>query len=215
MSDQDLLQAALRSDLGVFIHRAFLTLHPGGEYLPSWHVDAMAYRLMQMRQGALNRLIITVPPRHLKSISCSVAFPAWLLGLDPTLRMICASYSLELASRLAEDTRRVMRADWYQACFPETQFSPNQNSEGFITTTANGYRLATSVGGSVTGLGADIIVIDDPHKADEAQSEVKRKAVIDWYRESLSTRLNHPDRGGIVLIQQRFHEEDLAGFLLQ
>src|SRR5882724_501540 len=114
MNSRELMLAALRSDPSLFIRRAFHTVSPGDEYKHNWHVDAIAYYLMLAMLGDIKRLIITMPPRFMKSISASVAFVAWLLGRDPTARVICASYALELAMRLSMDTRRVMDADWYQ-----------------------------------------------------------------------------------------------------
>jgi hypothetical protein len=93
-------QAILRNDLPTFIHKAFTTLCPGQEFERSWHIKAIAYRLEQVRRGEIKRLIINMPPRSLKSISASVAFPAFVLGRDPTSRFICVSYSGDLAKSI-------------------------------------------------------------------------------------------------------------------
>src|ERR1700719_613057 len=108
------LDRKLRSDLKTFIHRTFQTVAPAQTYHRNWHVDAMAYHLEQCASGQIKRLLITLPPRHLKSICASVAFPAWMLGRDPSKRIVCASYSADLASKHARDCRRVMAADWYR-----------------------------------------------------------------------------------------------------
>jgi hypothetical protein len=140
-SDTRQLKAVLRQDLFSFIHRTFLTVVPGAEFVPNWHIEAIAYQLYRCYLGEITRLIITVPPRHLKSIASSVAFPAWLLGRDPTARIVCVSYSSELAIKHALDTRTVMTADWYRDCFPRTRLDPQKNTQQELLTTRRGGRL--------------------------------------------------------------------------
>jgi predicted phage terminase large subunit-like protein len=207
-------RAALRKNLSCFIHRTFMTVSPGQRYLANWHIDALAWHLKQVAEGKCKRLIVTLPPRHLKSIAVSVAFPAWLLGHNPRQRIVCVSYSQDLADKHALDTRAVLNAAWYRRCHPRTRLSPEKHALGELMTTRRGSRLATSVGGTLTGRGGNILLIDDPHKADEAQAAPTRQAVIDWYRNTLLSRLDDPN-GAIVLVQQRLHQEDLAGHLLQ
>ena len=112
MSEHDVLEAALREDLSSFIQKAFQVVSPADTYKHNWHVDLIADRLERCYRGEIKRLIITVPPRSLKSICASVAFPAWVLGKDPSRKLICASYSSELASKLARDSRAVMESAW-------------------------------------------------------------------------------------------------------
>ncbi|MEX1303682.1 MAG: phage terminase large subunit [Rhodovibrionaceae bacterium] len=212
-SDQDLLNVALRHDLHSFVRKTFATVSPGDRFQSNWHIEAIAYLLNRCYHGEAHRLIITQPPRSLKSICSSVAFVAWALGHDPQLRFICVSYSQDLADELSRQFRLVVESAWYRQTFPGMRLK--RSSEGECITTAGGGRLATSVGGTLTGRGADIIIIDDPLKAAEAQSETARRAVIDWYRTVLVTRLNDKARGSIVLVMQRLHEEDLAGYLLE
>ena len=112
------LAALLRNDLRFFIWKCFRTILPGTRYLPNWHIDAIVYRLLQVRDGEITRLLINVPPRSLKSISVSVAYVAWLLGHDPTRRIIVVSYSNELAAELHRQFRMVTDATWYRELFP-------------------------------------------------------------------------------------------------
>jgi predicted phage terminase large subunit-like protein len=188
------------------------TVLPGARYQRNWHIDAIVHQLMRVRDGDISRLLINQPPRSLKSISVSVAYVAWLLGHDPTRRIIVVSYSNELAAELHRQFRMVMDAPWYRALFPAMRRARDTGTE-FITT-AGGSRYATSVGGTLTGRGADLIVVDDPLKAEEAMSEPARKRVIEWYGGTLVSRLNDKENGPIVLIMQRLHENDLAGHLL-
>ncbi|NIJ43500.1 putative phage terminase large subunit-like protein [Parvibaculum indicum] len=211
--ERQLLNAVLREDLGAFVHKVFQTVSSGDTYLPNWHIDAIVYRLTQVRDGEIRRLVITQPPRSLKSICTSVAFVAWAMGHDPKLRFICVSYSTELANTLSRHFRLVVESDWYRELFPRMRIAKLTESE--ITTTAGGGRSAVTVGGTLTGRGADIIVIDDPMKAEEAQSETTRRRVKEWYGNTLLSRLNDKKTGSILLVMQRLHEDDLAGHLLE
>jgi len=116
-TDARKFEGLLRNDFRAFTHKAFTTLCPGQEYERSWHIEAIAYRLERVRRGEIKRLIINMPPRSLKSIAASVAFPAFALGHDPTRRIICVSYSAELAKKHSNDFRAVLEAAWYRAMF--------------------------------------------------------------------------------------------------
>ena len=151
----------------------------------------------------------------MKSISSSVAFPAWLLGHDPSLNVLAVSYSEGLSEKLALDCRKVLESSWFREAFPGVRIAKNQGARMDFATTRGGGRYSTTVGGALTGRGGDIIIIDDPHKPEDAVSNVKRQAVLSWYRSTLLSRLNDPVNSAIVLIQQRVHEEDLAGYLLE
>lgn len=211
---QNEFDVLLRNDLANFIARTFAHLDPQTEFAHNWHLDLLADRLMQVRQGKIRRLIITVPPRSGKSISASVAFPAWVLGQSPASRIICASYGQELANKLARDTAAVMSSDWYCRVFP-TRLASNRSAAADFETTMRGGRMATSVGGVLTGRGGDIVIIDDPVKPDEAMSDAQRQAANDWFDNTLYTRLNDKRTGAIVIIMQRLHLDDLVGHVLE
>ena len=176
------------------------------------YIELLASRLEDCRAGRVRRLIVNLPPRSLKSHCCSIAFIAWLLGHNPAIQIIAASYGQDLADKLARDTRTLMEADWYRALFP-TRLSARKAVNDF-TTTAGGTRMATSVGGVLTGRGADVIVIDDPLKPDQALSDVGRKAVNEWYENTLLSRLNNKRTGCIIIVMQRLHQDDLVGHVL-
>ncbi len=207
-------QALLVQDLSSFIARAFAELNPGTPFLPNWHIDLIADRLMQVYCRRIKRLIINIPPRNMKSICASVAFPAWALGRDPSLKIICASYASELADKLARDTQLLMNAPFYRQIFPGTKLSANRRAVHDFTTTAHGVRYAVSTGGALTGRGADFLIIDDPLKPDEATSEVQRQAVNDWFDGTALSRLDNKQEGAIVIIMQRLHLNDLVGHAL-
>lgn len=207
-------RAALRDDLASFIARTFATLDGGQAYHPNWHIELIADRLERCYRREIKRLIIALPPRNLKSICASVAFPAWALGHNPTLRFICVSYAQDLAGKHARDTRTIMLQDWYRRTFPNAGFNPAKMAEEEFAMLAGGYRLATSVGGTLTGRGGNIIIIDDPMKPQEALSDTKRDSVRQWYDSTLSSRLDNKKDDVIILIMQRVHVDDLVAHVL-
>jgi len=143
----------------------------------------------------------------------SIAFPAWCLGHDPSAQILCVSYAQDLADKLARDCRSIMLRPWYQRMFA-TRLAPHRQAVAEFLTTAQGYRLSTSNGGVLTGKGADMILIDDPLKPEEALSDVQRRATNDWFDNTLYSRLNDKRHGAIVIIMQRLHEDDLVGHVL-
>src|ERR1700730_15605388 len=203
----------LRLDLGYFAQLCFCELNPQAAFLPNWHIEVIAAKLAAVRAGRIRRLIINLPPRHLKSLLASIAFPAWCLGHDPSAQILSVSYGQELADKLARDCRSIMTSAWYRRIFPTRLAAHRQAVQEFVTT-AQGYRLATSNGGVLTGRGADIILIDDPLKPEEALSETQRQAANEWFNHTLYSRLNNKRHGAIVIIMQRLHEDDLVGHVL-
>ena len=192
-----LIDSKVRSSLATFIQRTFQTVVPGKPYHDNWHIKAIAWHLEQCLSGDIKRLIITMPPRHLKSICASVAFPAWLLGHEPSKRIICASYSQDLARKHSLDCRTVMEQSWYRRAFPATRLSDRKKTELEFETSAFGSRYATSIGGTLTGRGGDIMIIDDPLKSDEGMSESRRSRVNEWYDGTLYSRLDDK-RNGVI-----------------
>ena len=194
------------------MRKVFATLESGQSYVPNWHLKAIAYQLERVRRGEIKRLIINMPPRSLKSMTASVAFPAFVLGHDPARRIICVSYSGDLAKKHANDFRAVLEAPWYLELFERTRIG-QKDSEAEIELTARGFRLATSVGGTLTGRGGDLIIIDDPLKPDDAYSEARRNAANEWFKNTLLSRLDDKRTGAIIIVMQRVHMDDLTGFV--
>ena len=206
-------ETMLRQDFSTFAARCFYDLNPQTELAMNWHVEVIAAKLTAVRQGKIRRLIINLPPRHLKSLLGSIAFPAWCLGHDPSAQILCVSYAQDLADKLARDCRSIMMSPWYRRVFP-TRLAPHRQAVQEFITTRQGYRLATSNGGVLTGRGADVILIDDPLKPEEALSDAQRQAANDWFSHTLYSRLNDKQHGAIVIIMQRLHEDDLVGHVL-
>lgn len=212
--NKKLLSALLRQDFSSFIGKVFHTVNPGNTYHSNWHIDLIADYLEAVRKGQIKRLIINMPPRALKSVCVSVAWPAWLLGQNPAVRIMAASYSATLSIKHSLDCRMVLSSDWYKALFPNTVLSRKHNQKSKFLTDQNGFRFATGVGGSATGEGGDILIIDDPHNPTQINSLKMRNKAIEWYEQTFVTRLNNKNNGAIVLVMQRLHEDDMSAHLI-
>src|SRR4029450_7864933 len=203
----------LRRDFESFLRRCFMTLNPGSPYLPNWHIAAIAYQLERVRRGEITRLIINLPPRHLKSLTVSVAWPAFLLGLEPRHRIFAISYGNELSSKHASDFRSIVESAWYQRAFHKIRIARSLEDE--VSTTHRGFRRSTSVYGTLTGLGGDIFIIDDPQKPVDAQSDIQRNRLNQWVSNTLMSRLDRKETGVIIVVMQRGHPDDLSGYLIE
>jgi predicted phage terminase large subunit-like protein len=208
-------QVILRNDLSAFIERSFYELNPQATFVPGLYIELIASALERCRTGKTKRLIINLPPRTLKSHAASVTFPAWLLGHDPSMQIICASYGQDLADKHARDCRTLVSSSFFRDLFPETVLSPDKQSVNDFMTTSRGFRMSTSVGGVLTGRGADIIILDDILKPDDASSETRLRAANEWYFNTLLSRLNSKDNGVIILVMQRLHQGDLVGEVME
>lgn len=215
ISQQRIIQAILRNSFECFVAKSFATVSPGNEYLHNWHIDMIASRLAQIESGSLTRLIINIPPRYLKSICINVAWPAWLLGQDPTRRIMSASYSQVLSNKHSQDCRLILNSQWYQEIFPWTKIVKGENLKSKFVTTKRGFRFSTSTGGTATGEGGDILIVDDPQNPNKINSKRYRENTIEWFEQTFISRLNNKKTGAIVIIMQRLHEDDLCGYLLK
>jgi len=215
-----------------FIPYCFYTINPPPSvFTGNWHLDYLAYTLSRTLPAPFNptpdhrihRLIINVPPRTLKTEMTAVALPAFILGHMPHERIIGASYSGRLAEDANSKTRDITRQLWYQQMFPDFEVDStgsvtgikNKDTGVHFETTKKGHRFATSVGGTVTGIGANYIIADDLLNPMEASSTLQRERCNDWFDETLVQRLNDPVNGVIIMIMQRLHENDLTGHLLK
>src|SRR5262249_52932396 len=174
----------------------------------------MASKLEEVRRGRCKRLIINVPPRHLKSLLASVAFPAWLLGHEPSKQILSVTYAQDLSDNLARKSRTLMTSPFYEGLF-DTRLAKGREAVSDFETTVGGTRFTASVGGVLPGRGADIIIIDDPLKADDALSETRRRSVNQWFDNTLRSRLNSQKRGAIIIVMQRLHADDLVAHVQQ
>lgn len=210
----DLIRTIYNQSLYAFLVRAFRELNPGDDFIEGYYLRALCRALERVVAGEVRRLIITIPPRHLKSQTVSVALPAWLLGRNSTEKIVCASYSSALADDFGRQTRSLSQAPFYRATFPRTRLDPKKASVDEFHTLAKGRRIATSVGGTLTGKGGNYLIIDDPMKAEDAHSLTKRDSVHTWFNNTAASRLNNPKTGAIIIVAQRLHVDDLVGRLL-
>lgn len=211
--DRALVDALLRNNFPSFVQRCFQTLNPGVNFDPNWHHDAIDFQLNRVSRGELRRLIINMPPRHLKSLIVSIAFPAFLLGHEPWRRIFVISYGAELADRHAADFRSIVESDWYKRVFSTMRIKRIHENE--VTTTARGFRKSTTVMGSLTGLGGDLFIIDDPQKTQDAMSETRRNSLNQWVPNTLMSRLDNKQTGVVIIVMQRVHINDVCGFLTE
>lgn len=207
------MDALARADFSFFARRAFRELYDQ-PFHDNWHIQAIAYALTEAVAGDTRRLIIAMPPRSLKSFLASICLPAWILGRRPGERIVCASYAQKLSEEFAHETRRLMQSAWYRRVFPNTHLDPKKSNLEVLATTRGGQRRATSVGGSLTGMGGNLVIIDDPIKAADAHSATARENAMQWYGGTVASRLDDPKKGRIIVIAQRLHLEDLPGQLL-
>ena len=205
----------MRRSLKEFTKSCWPTIEPGREFFDNWHIDAISEHLQAVVEGDIKRLIINIPPRHMKSISVAVALPAWAWTIQPEKRFLFASYAASLSVRDSVKCRRLITSRWYQNHFGDGfTLTGDQNQKQRFENDKTGQRIATSVDGALTGEGGDIIVIDDPHNVREAESSAVREGVLDWWDQAMQTRLNDPKTGAFILIMQRVHENDLTGHIL-
>jgi len=184
-------------------------------FCETWHLEALCEFLQYVSSGDILRLIVSMPPRMTKSLSCSVAWPAWEWIDRPVTQFLTSSYDLGLSTRDALKTRRLIESPWYQDRWGDRfKFRTDENQKSRYSNTAGGHRIAISSGGRTTGEGGDIILLDDSHNAREAYSDTKREGIIEWYDNAMRSRLNNQNTGGIVHVGQRVHEADVIGHVI-
>ena len=203
-----------RGGLRAFAPLAWRIIEPRTPYTPGWHLDAIAEHLEAVSRGEIRRLIINVPPRHSKSSIVNVIWPCWDWIARPGRQWLSASHIASLAVRDTMQARRLLTSGWYQERWP-LELAPDESLQSRFRNRKGGRRLVASVTGGTTGEGGDILVLDDPNSAaDTLYSQAARERVANWWRGEMSTRLNDPRTGAVVLVQQRIHDGDLTGHLL-
>lgn len=200
-------------DLMSFTRQSFSIIEPGQEFCDNWHLHVIADHLMAITRGEIRNLVINIPPGCMKSIMTSVSWPSWEWASNPTLRVMSASYGVDLSIRDASKTRDIITSEWYQERWPGVQIKPGEDQKTKYALTAGGWRMATSVGGRATGEHPDRKIVDDPHNAKQAESDLEREAALTWFDRTLSTR--GQSRGAsTVVVMQRLNERDVTGHIL-
>jgi predicted phage terminase large subunit-like protein len=209
------LRRKAESSLYEFVKQSWHVVEPSIPFIPSWHIEEICEHLEAITIGDIRRLLINIPPRHSKSTIVSVMWPAWEWIVTPQQKFLCASYSGNLSTRDNLKTRRLLQSPWYQDRWKHMfELSGDQNAKQRFENDKTGYRLATSVGGTATGEGGSRLILDDPHGAQAAQSEVMRNSDLEWFDMVWSTRLNNPKTDAMVTVMQRLHERDISGHIL-
>lgn len=203
----------LTSNLGRFIAAAWRTIEPS-PFVPGWHIDAICEHVELAYRGEIRRLAISVPPRSMKSRTTAAFAPAWWWTVDAGTKFLTASYADELAVRDADASRRIIQSWWYQQRFGVRFALTGISRMDRYYNDHGGYRIATSVGGTATGEGGDVLLVDDANKADDAYSPAALKKAREWWGSTWATRLNDLKTGRKILIGQRLHEDDLIGHVL-
>jgi predicted phage terminase large subunit-like protein len=208
------IKLLLRNDLLSFAKKAFREMNaqrmPEDRYL-----ELLAARLAGVLMGDSKRLIVNLPPRHFKTWIGSVCLSAWILGRDPSAKILIVTYGQELADKIAHTIRGILRSEWYKELFKKTKLAKSRCKLVDFVTTAGGGVRSVSIEGGVTGHGADYIIIDDPTELKDCDNARRLGRVVELFDTVILTRLNNPKRGRVVVIAHRVNEEDLSGHLLE
>lgn len=185
-------------------------------FTTNWHYRVIAKELEELRDGVTKKLIINVPPRTGKTELITKIFPTWMLGQKPNHKFIVSGYSSTLTQNFSSQARDYYQSNTFKHIFPRrSQIKASQNTKELWETDDGGYYYATGAGGSITGYGADTFIIDDPIKPDEAESNIIRDGINNWFGNTVISRLNNMAKGNIIIIMQRVHGDDLCGRLLE
>lgn len=207
-------RAEAEASLLIFALGVWAVLEPGRKFVDGWHIKVICEHLEAVASGQIKRLIITMPPRHMKSLLVSVIFPLWVWLRQPSKRFIVACYEMGLSLDLALKMKRLIESEWFQARWgSKIRLKKDQDAKGFFENTETGYRYSTAVDGGGTGRGADIGIIDDPHNVKKVESDLRRKQAHSFYQATLSTRGNDPSTYAVIIVCQRTHEDDLVGHI--
>ncbi|HBJ2607788.1 TPA: phage terminase large subunit [Clostridium botulinum] len=203
-------------NLNFFIKKAWHIIEPAIKFTNNWHIDAICEYLQAVTDGEIKRLLINMPPRNLKSVTATVMYPCWTWVNNPYKRFISASYSDTLSKRHNMDRRNIISSNWYQGKWKDKfALKDDLNTQRKFGNDKEGFMFSTSISGTLTGDGGDIIILDDPHNPKKAESDAERQQALDFFTQTLPSRLNDKKNGAIIVIMQRLHEEDISGHILQ
>ena len=182
------------------------------EFISGYHHKKIAEKFQQLKDKKLKRLIVNMPPRHTKSEFASYLLPAWIMGHAPKTKIIQATHTGELAFRFGRKVRNLMDHEDYKRVFKDVELSADSKAAGRWETNKGGEYFATGVGGAITGRGADLLIIDDPHSEQDALSETAFDNAYEWYTSGPRQRLQ--PGGIIVIVMTRWSTKDLTGRLV-
>lgn len=214
----DAWRARLQEDYAFFVREFWSEIEGDRPLVWNWHLDWLCEALTALRDGQIRRLLICMPPRHLKSTFCSVLFQPWVWLTDPRTRWLTGAYAEELAERDCVRSRRVISSPLYELAKGNANpwgLAPDQNQKQKFENTEQGWRIISSVNKGTTGRGGDYVTCDDAHDARKVESDAERKKAHDWWFKVMSTRLDHPKTGRRLAIMQRTHVDDVAGAIIE
>lgn len=217
---QQLLRISAQAELAkrslyAFVQEAWRVVEPGKTFRDNWHIKLICDTLERVHRREVRRLIINIPPRCMKSTIVSVMYPVWVWLQDPSHQFLSISHNSTLSTRDALKSRRLLQSPWFQSRWGHLfKITSDQNQKTRYENDKRGYRIALGMTAGITGEGGDTILIDDPHDREGAHSDAERLTALTTFDEAISTRLNSPGEGAIVVIMQRLHADDLTGHLL-
>jgi len=199
-----------------FFQQAWDVLEPANPLKKNWHLELLCEYLTLVSDGKMQKLLINMPPRNVKSTLTTITFPAWVWTRRPAMRFVFCSYSSSLSTKHSIDRRRLIESPWYRERWGGiVQLSEDQNQKHEYENTARGHMVSTSIGGTLTGKGGDIIIEDDMLNPNESDSEAARRHSLSMHRNVLPTRLDSPITGARILVEQRTHPDDVSGHVLK
>jgi predicted phage terminase large subunit-like protein len=204
--------------LAEYSKQAWHVVEPATNYIHNWHIDAIAEHLTAVTDGQIKRLLVNIPPRCEKSLNGSVFWPTWVWGPKgkPYIRWLFISYAESLSIRDSVKCRNIINSDWYQRRWGNVyKLAGDQNEKRKFKNDKTGERIASSIDGTNTGEGGDIVVIDDPHNVRDGESDAIRESTVITFKEVIPSRLNDPKTGAIVVFMQRVHDGDVSGEILK
>ncbi|MEA0971727.1 Terminase-like family protein [Candidatus Megaera venefica] len=198
-----------------FFKQAWEQIEGSTFFKDGYHIQMICEHLEALQKREIKNLLINVPPRTSKTSLISIAFPAWVWTHSPHEKFMYASYAQSLSLKHSVDCRRLIQSPWYQMFFKHSfRLMKDQNTKGRFDNDKRGYRISTSVNGSVTGEGASILICDDPNNTRFVESKAIRESALEWWTKAWSTRLNDKKNDCRIVVQQRSHERDVSGYII-
>ena len=202
----------IRNDFASFVRKAFNYVHGSQKFESEKYIDYLCFELQQVASGDTKRLVINLPPRHLKTFLSSVCLSAWVLAHNPSARIMVITFSDQLAEEITYHIRHLLRSPWYKQIF-NTRIADDRSKVGDFATTQGGGVFATSVNGSLAGRGANLIIFDDPLDLKDAGNTRQIELVNQRFDNLIQSRLNNPKKDRIVVIAHRLNENDLSAHI--
>lgn len=211
-NEQYIYKFVCENDLAFFLRQAFKIIYPEQTYEHNWHVDVLCKHLEAVSRGEIRNLDINISPRTIKSLLINIVFPAWVWTKNPYKKFITSSYAASLSIGFNIRRRALVKSDWYQSMW-RIKIKDDRDTTHVFENTVNGFMMSTSVGGSITGEGADYLITDDLIDVNDAFSKTARDQARFWFENTLYNRLNDARTGARINVNQRLHEEDITALI--